>query len=514
MGPVLTKDGLSRDLDPRTQPPGRSGESAVPELAARLALIVASGVFLWLVVDRLAPRLRFEDALIVLRYARNIVAGEGFVFNPGERVLAVSTPLHTLLSTLYVWLSPDGAPMLQNIGGALSLIALAWVVLYLVREVAPPWLALVAALLILADLNFNHLYLGMEVHLFAALVMLALLLFVKGRDRACGLVLGLAFLTRYDAALLAVLVGAWLLVERQRPPLRLLGWFLVPVAPWLVFAWLYFGSALATPLAAKRGFVAFAPYLEQVFWYYKATFARLVGLYLPLHPVQALVSWLFPALLGVGAWVFARQDRRWLLLALYPVLHLAVYAAIGADPGFHWHYWILNPAWLVLFGVGCHHLAREAARRVVRPDRLARLAGSRILGGALAVVVLAPLLLHELPRLAREHRPSPLTVQLETMGRWLRAHYGEKPSLLQPAIGILGWETNMPMVDHAGLVTPGLYFFDDDHCTPLDQVLARHHPDLVLLRADAEPDLAPWGYAPVRSFQGHFSYYLFERQGW
>ena len=96
------------------------------------------------------------------------------------------------------------------------------------------------------------------------------------------------------------------------------------------------------------------------------------------------------------------------------------------------------------------------------------------------------------------------------LGRWLRAHYGENVSLLQPAIGILGWETNMPMVDHAGLVTEGLYFLDDDHCTPMGQVLARYHPDLILFRADSQPDFSRWGYVQVRFFEGHFTYYLFE----
>jgi arabinofuranosyltransferase len=37
-----------------------------------------------------------DDAFITYRYVQNILAGNGFVYNPGERVLGSSTPLFTL----------------------------------------------------------------------------------------------------------------------------------------------------------------------------------------------------------------------------------------------------------------------------------------------------------------------------------------------------------------------------------------------------------------------------------
>jgi hypothetical protein len=38
-----------------------------------------------------------DDAYITYRYAQNLAAGHGFVFNPGERVLGTSTPLYTVV---------------------------------------------------------------------------------------------------------------------------------------------------------------------------------------------------------------------------------------------------------------------------------------------------------------------------------------------------------------------------------------------------------------------------------
>ena len=41
----------------------------------------------------------YDDPFITFRYAQNLRAGLGFVYNPGERVLSTTTPLYTLLLT-------------------------------------------------------------------------------------------------------------------------------------------------------------------------------------------------------------------------------------------------------------------------------------------------------------------------------------------------------------------------------------------------------------------------------
>ena len=46
----------------------------------------------------------YDDAFITFRYAENIAAGHGFVYNVGERVLGVTTPLFTLLLAALAWL--------------------------------------------------------------------------------------------------------------------------------------------------------------------------------------------------------------------------------------------------------------------------------------------------------------------------------------------------------------------------------------------------------------------------
>ena len=50
----------------------------------------------WWIIFRMSTNLTLEDALITYRYAQNLGAGNGFVFNIGQPVLGTTTPLLTL----------------------------------------------------------------------------------------------------------------------------------------------------------------------------------------------------------------------------------------------------------------------------------------------------------------------------------------------------------------------------------------------------------------------------------
>ena len=488
--------------------PGSSG------LVAPAAIFGATAA-LWgsLVAFRLAWDLRFEDALIVLRYARNLVAGEGFVYNPGERILGVTTPLHTLLSTVYVALGGAAAPSLQNVAGLLCLVAEAFLLLLLLHRLGHQRAALPAALLVLGNFNLNYLYFGMETHLFAALVLLVLYLHIDGRGPAAvGAAIGLAFLVRYDAALLGALVGIDAWRRQRRPPWRLALAFAAVTTPWLLFAQLYFGSILPAPLAAKHGFVPFAAYLHSIHDLYQGTFQKVFALYLPgqgLPHLMARGTWL---LLALGAALAIRRDRRFFLLALYPVSHLLIYASLGSDPGFTWHVYLLNPFGFAFLAIGVSEIVATAGRLVHRrwPPPLGRLV-RRWGPAALVAVATAPLLVHLARQANHSYRMDPLTSQLHTMGAWLKERYPPETSLVQPAIGILGWESGLRMIDHAGLVTPGLFFYNDLRCTPMSEVIARHSPDLVLISQWSPAQLEPLGYRPIHRFEQPFVYTLFER---
>ncbi len=493
-------------------------------LSLRLLLTVYAGLAsVWAVVVArcVAWDLRFEDAMIVLRYARNLISGEGFVFNPGERVLGVTTPLHTLISTIYVALGGESAPVLQNLAGVLALAVQGGLLLALLYRLGRPWPALPAALCVLGSYNLSWLYFGMETHLFVALALAVLLVNLDdgastARSVGLGMLLGACFLLRYDGALLAALVGFDRWFRHRRFPWRMTLTFFIVVSPWLIFAQLYFGSILPEPLRAKQGYAGSGAYFETLYGYYRQTFERLLLAFSPSTRAAIYSSFTLPLVLLLGAGSALWAHRRAWLLVVYPVLHVSVYAALGSDPNFTWHHYLLNPfgfAWIAL-------AADELVRRILglawvraRVDRFPWIADRQAVAAAsLLALACLPLVLHLGRHATRPYQADPLTAQLHAMGDWLKQHYPPETSFLQPAIGILGWRSGLRMVDHAGLVTPGLYFYNDQQCTPLAEVVEKHRPDLILHSPWAEGDPAELGYEEAHNFEEPFAYRVFERK--
>ena len=476
-----------------------------------LVYLLAALPFAWVVSRNIALALRFEDALIVLRYARNIADGHGFVFNYGERLLGVTTPLHTLISAVFVYFGKEHAPAVQNVAGVIFLVLEAWVATRIVRRTHSALLAGLVAVMLLSNLNFNYLYFGMETHFFAFLILLAFHLFTLRKEAMTGLVLGLAFLTRFDAALLALLVGVACIAEKRKPPIALIAAFSAVVAPWLLFSLWYFHSILPASLGAKKDYYPVLGYLRFVFEYYQKYFAAMAGVYTSSGVAQGTASTLFPAIAFAGCFRLVRSAWQYVVLIGYAAGQVVVYAVIGPDPGFHWHYYPLNPVLTILFLVGLYELAALGLRFVSRrgwPDRWPS-AELLLSAGVLAGIVLAAA--HLVRTLDYRYELDPHSRQLYEIGDWLNERYDDETSLLQPSIGILGYATNMRMIDHAGLVTPGLYYYDGSRHTPMTEVLSRFQPDLVLVPEGAEEALPRFGYELVTTFREPRTYLLYQR---
>src|SRR3954464_1309483 len=73
-------------------------KTASPRPLQRLDIAIIVGIVLLALAARALPGPRtIDDAFITFRYSRNIVEGQGFVYNPGSRVLGTTTPLFTVL---------------------------------------------------------------------------------------------------------------------------------------------------------------------------------------------------------------------------------------------------------------------------------------------------------------------------------------------------------------------------------------------------------------------------------
>lgn len=201
----------------------------------------------------------FDDAMISMRYARNLAHGYGLVWNPGgERVEGYTNPLWTLYMALFHLLPISASKMSLCI--QVSALVLMAGTLWFVRRIAEqladgsPWVSVPAVLFTALSLPINTWALqGMEVS--ALMFVLALAAWQALRamraGRFCGwpyLWLGLATLIRPDGVVLLAALGLSMAFLDQPNRRRHLGSLaaslIVFVGIQTAFRWLYYGDPL------------------------------------------------------------------------------------------------------------------------------------------------------------------------------------------------------------------------------------------------------------------------------
>lgn len=233
---------------------------------AALSLIVSFSGVIW-------PSWLSDDAFISFRYAQNLVAGNGLVYNPGERVEGYTNFLWTMLSAVPIALGGDIAFWSLAAGVALGLALLLLCYGLAARLIGPAW-GLAAALIVGTSqsvLLYTARGSGLETGLFSVLVLAGVALYLGRHAGWAGLVFALAALTRPEGVLVLGLTAVYQLVVDFFPPLShaqerrpvgegrvwqtllLVGAFLLIAAPYMLWRVTYYGDLLPNTFYAKTG---------------------------------------------------------------------------------------------------------------------------------------------------------------------------------------------------------------------------------------------------------------------
>ena len=443
--------------------------------------------------------LRHDDAFITFRYARNLATGAGFVFNPGERVLGTTSPLLTLLLAAVYAIAGDVLERAALVIGAVALGAQALALHRLLREHLPHT-ALLVCLAVLAGLGGSHTWLALESNLALALSLSCLWAHRRGSPRLAGLLLGLAFLTRHDAALIALLLP---LVDAAHPPdarpdLRARITALLPVAavaaavtlPWLLFAQLHFGAPLPNTLSAKTGISAPGAYLESYAGYFIAV--EPLGR-LPAAARQPLF-WCACALGALGS--LRGGDRITLALTLQALALWLVYARIGPPASQHWHMLPATTLLRVAALVGVVGSLELLLRRY-------RAGVGALVVAALAVaylMVLTPALQKRASTVGTEFWLGERHRRYTIVAHWVNAHTHADITFMPNEVGTLGYLSDRRMLDPFGLLSPTNDYPKTMRLTALFELFERHDPDLILLGSPGQAH-ALKRYAPHRGYR-------------
>ena len=406
-----------------------------------------------------------DDSWIHLQFARNLAAGQGLAFNPGQLVAGSTAPLWTALVSL-VFFVPGHPFFWVKLLGVLLFVVGGWVTFRLGLELAlPRALAMLAAVLTVSTswLVWSALS-GLEIPLFVVLSLWAIELHLEERRDSerpplSLLVMAVAALVRPEALLmmaLALVDGmlrfdrdsegdlVWRRPEASSSLLVLIG-ILVVLVPMALFNWTVSGSVLPTTFSAKTPGVAR--------WLPEMRFLHTVlGVFLKAQPFMVLFA---------GAGVLTMIGRlgggkdRGLLPALWLVCLPLAYALMNPAGGLTLvgnvgrYLFPLFPL-LNLLGVLGLHWALERLSGSVR-------VGNRIL--SVRALLLAILILPTLASLvqgAGRYAQGVLNVQDSDVraAHWLEGRLPPDAILAVNDIGAIKYILPNRVVDLAGIISP------------------------------------------------------------
>lgn len=229
---------------------------AVPLAVAALCLLATYNALYFFPIT-------VDDAFISLRYAWNLAHGQGFVFNPGERVEGYSNPSWTLLAALFITLGIEPLVALKWFGVACVgvLPAVAWASS---RQLglSARW-ALIPAALCAVDLNIafwapNGLEAPLWTLLLAAFPGLLARRWTTGERFPASALMGAAlYVTRPEAPLFvapALLFEAYRAARDRSRRKSAFVWAAtlgVPCLSWLGFRMVYYGDWVANTYYVK-----------------------------------------------------------------------------------------------------------------------------------------------------------------------------------------------------------------------------------------------------------------------
>jgi len=205
-----------------------------------------------------------DDAYISFRYVNNYLAGDGLVFNAGERVEGYTNFLWVIILVLAAKLGFTPIEAARWLGILFSAGAVAGTLL-LVRQalttVSVRWFyagALAAGLWVAVNPAVEYWSIaGLETGMFLFFVTLDVER-VMARSALGWILLALATLTRPEGGLVFTICYMWFMA---RDPAHIksswwqpLLWYAVPLVPFAGFKLVYYGSLFPNPFYAKTGF--------------------------------------------------------------------------------------------------------------------------------------------------------------------------------------------------------------------------------------------------------------------
>jgi hypothetical protein len=372
-----------------------------------------------------------------------VAAGDGLVFNVGERHFGATEPGHALLLGGLHRLTGIPIPWLGTLTTAAGLLL---IVVVMMRDDERNRWAVTAVLGGTLVMGSTAIWVC---HGAAAPVALALLLtaavLASRHPETAGLLAGAAVWLRPDAALGVLVLSLLLWRERRRLPLRFATAAGLVIAAGAVWAWWYFGSPVPSTLAAKRAMARWRPEV----WSGGLEFVTVFLRYWSTHYGTAALVLLAAGVAG-SRWVWRSGGLAGRLLVLNAAGLAIAYPLLGV-PFSPWYVVPIVAAVLYgLAGLWCAAARTAASWWASRTSR--RIPAIRIQAAFAAVLVLA--VAGRAVPMVIDYRESPHLDAYREAALWIRDRTPGDAVVAFHEVGVIGWYSERPICDLLGLVSP------------------------------------------------------------
>lgn len=449
-------------------------------------------IFSLAIALRVIPGARtIDDSFITYRYARNILSGNGFAYNPGESVLGTTTPLYTFLMVILGALTGGESapfPILALMVNAMSDGVTCLLIIQLGRRFNSNKVGWAAAIVwAVTPSSVTFAIGGLETSIYVLLLVASFLSYFNRRHKRTALFGALALLTRPDAL---IMLGP-LIIDRmftagiaqsiigkfstrnsfkdiKIQPLSVgeIAAFSLPTIIWISYATVTFGNPLPHSILAKSQAYQLPANasLITLIQHYATPFMGDLTFGVFWIAVGLLI---YPSMFVVGALRLYRSDRRSWCLFVYPWLYFLAFAVLNPLI-FRWYLTPPLPFYIFTILYGLDGLLES----IFSPTKAKSNVPQRI--NTVIQRMISYLFLFILPIglslrdwvLIPEHglnRPAPQMAwyQLELLYReaadYITIELNTRESLLTLAagdVGVLGFYTDMVILDTVGLNSP------------------------------------------------------------
>jgi len=365
-----------------------------------------------------------DDAFITLQYVKTLLTTGTWGFIPGYVTNAVTSPFNVfLLSFTGFFLGPTVNAILW-----LSACMLALTVFLLARCSVYLFATEVFGYMAAGALIFNPLListLGLESILFVNLYVLSTYLYLTNRWSLLAVALGLITITRFDGILFFIVT--LLLIPTFRLLIKFAAIYLLSIAPWYIFSWVYLGSFFPDTLFIKTAQRAWGNW----------DFFNGLDLYYRVYRLEIIFSILLLPLLFL---LFNKKVRnlppvRFLLLT--GVAHFAGYTILKVPPYF-WYYVPEITAIVLIGSLGLGRLFQQDTSNIWRGKGLQGIAAILIIlqaFGMVYILILDGFPIKEMPI----HTNWATHEQYKEIGQWLKNHDHGDTILVDGEIGTIGY---------------------------------------------------------------------------